>query len=291
MIAAHPAFSNAAHHLELPKLPALRSIQVFCQTIKYYDTGEGPALLLVHGLGAEADVWAYCLEPLAASHRVIALDLLGFGRSSKPLINYRVETFVEVLDRFLHTLGIPQVAIVGNSMGGWISACFALRFPERVSKLVLNDAIGIAAGAVQIPVDLRPSSLQNMRKVLEFMFYDKSLATDGLVDAAYEFHLERNDGPTISAMLDAIQRKLGFIDRELASLKTPTLLLWGETDRVSPLPVAQNFRRLIPDAKLEIIPQCGHIAPLEKPQELVKHILSFLGESLNTSSGAAQTSL
>jgi pimeloyl-ACP methyl ester carboxylesterase len=250
MIAAHPALANVTHHLELPRLPALLSIQVFGQTIKYYDIGDGPPLLLVHGLGAEADVWAYCLEPLSQNYRVIALDLLGFGRSSKPLIKYRVETFVEVLDRFLHTLGVAQLSIVGNSMGGWISACFALRFPERVNKLVLNDAVGIAAGAVQIPIDLRPTSLQNMRKVLEFMFYDKRLASDGLADAAYEFHLERNDGPTISAMLDATQQKLGFIDRELAGLKAPTLLVWGDTDRVSPLTVAQNFKRLIPNARL-----------------------------------------
>jgi pimeloyl-ACP methyl ester carboxylesterase len=276
MIAAHPALANAAHHFDLPKLPALRSIQVFGQTIKYYDLGDGPPLLLVHGLGAEADVWAYCLEPLSQSYRVIALDLLGFGRSSKPLINYRVATFVEVLDRFLHTLEISQLSVVGNSLGGWISAAFALRFPERVTKLVLNDAIGIAAGAEEVPIDFRPSSLQNMRDVLEFMFYDKTLASDGLVEAAYEFHLERNDGPTIAVLLEAIHQRLDFLDGELARLKVPTLLVWGDSDRVSPLSVAQNYQRLIPGAKLEVIPQCGHIPPLEKPHELIGHVMSFL---------------
>jgi len=273
---AHPAFSHPTHHFELPQLPALRSVQIFGQTIKYYDVGDGPPVLLVHGLGAEADVWAYCLEPLSQSYRVLALDLLGFGRSSKPLINYRVETFVEVLDRFLHTLGIPQLSVVGNSMGGWISASFAVRWPERVTKLVLNDAVGIAAGAVEVPVDLRPTSLQSMREVLEFMFYDKNLVTDGLVEAAYEFHLERNDGPTISTMLEVTQKGIGFLDDHLSQLRTPTLLVWGDTDRVSPLSVAENFQRLIRCANLEIIPQCGHIPPLEKPQELVGQISRFL---------------
>jgi len=273
---AQPALSTVAHHLELPKLPALRSIQVFGQTIKYYDIGSGPPLLLVHGLGADADVWAYCLEPLCQNYRVIALDLLGFGRSGKPLLNYRVETFVEVLDRFLHSVGVPQASLVGNSMGGWICASFALRFPERVNKLVLNDAIGIAAGAVEVPVDLRPTSLRNMRDVLEFMFYDKNLVTDGFVEMAYEFHLERNDAPAISAMLDAIHHKLGALDDQLAKLKTPTLLVWGDSDRVSPLSVAKSYERLIPGAKLEILAQCGHIAPLEKPGDLVAKIVSFL---------------
>jgi pimeloyl-ACP methyl ester carboxylesterase len=246
------------------------------QTIKYYDHGQGEPLVLVHGLGAEADVWAYCLGPLSQTHRVIAPDLLGFGRSNKPLINYRMATFVEMLERFLQALAVPRVSLVGNSMGGWISAWFAIQFPERVNKLILNDAIGVVAGAVEVPVDLRPSSLQGMREVLEFMFYDKGLVTHGLVEAAYEFHLERNDGPTIASVLETIRLKLDRLDDHLASMKAPTLLVWGDSDRVSPLSVAENYQRLIPHAKLEIIPQCGHIPALEKPQELIEHVARFL---------------
>jgi len=271
VIAASPQFA-------FPKLPPLSSIQVFSQTIKYYDHGQGEPLLLVHGLGAEADVWAYCIEPLSQNYRVIAPDLLGFGRSSKPLINYRIATFVEVLDRLLQSLGVHRCSMVGNSMGGWIVASFAIQFPERVNKLVLNDAIGIVAGAVRVPIDLRPSSLQNMREILEYMFCDKNLATDELVELAYECHLERNDGPTIASMLENIRRKLDRLDDQLDRLETPTLLVWGDCDRISPLSVAENYHRLIPGSKLEVIPQCGHIPPLEKPQELVWHITKFLAE-------------
>ena len=263
-------------HFALPQLPPLHSIQVFGQTIKYYDHGQGEPLLLVHGLGAEADVWAYCLEPLSQTHRVIAPDLLGFGRSSKPLINYRLATFVEMLDRFLQALSIPRLSFVGNSMGGWIAASFAIRFPERVSKLVLNDAIGIVAGSVEIPIDLRPSTLQNMREVMEFIFCDKALATDGLVELAYESHLERNDGPTIASVLENIRLKVDRLDEQLNRLKVPTLLIWGSCDRISPLSVAENYQKFIPGAKLEVIPQCGHIPPLEKPQELVELMVKFL---------------
>jgi pimeloyl-ACP methyl ester carboxylesterase len=267
---------STSPHLAFSKLPALRSIQVFGQTIKYYDHGQGEPLVLVHGLGAEADVWAYCLEPLSQKYRVIAPDLLGFGRSNKPLINYRVPTFVGMLDRFLQALAVPRASLAGNSMGGWIAAWFAIDFPERVNKLVLNDAIGLVAGSVEIPIDLRPSSLRSMREVLEFMFYDKHLVTEGLVESAHEFHLERNDGPSIASVLENIRLKLDRLDDDLVRLKTPTLLIWGDSDRVSPLSVAENYHRLIAGAKLEIIPQCGHIPPLEKPQELVRHILEFL---------------
>ena len=87
----------------LPPLPDLRSTTVFGRRICYYDIGSGPPMVLVHGLGGDADQWAYCFEGLSASHRVVALELLGFGRSDKPPITYRIAGFVEVLvkpDRF-----------------------------------------------------------------------------------------------------------------------------------------------------------------------------------------------
>ncbi len=270
--------SDAAARWGFPELPALRSSEIFGQTIRYYDHGEGPPLILIHGLGADADVWAYCLGPLSRSHRVIAPDLLGFGRSSKPLIRYHVWTFVEVLDRLLHDLNLGQVSIVGNSMGGWIAAWFAIRFPERVQRLVLNDAIGIAAGAVDPPVDFRPSSLQSTREVMQFVMGDADLVTDDMIQATYELHLERNDGPTIASIMEAIDARSDSLDDHLGRIIAPTLLLWGDLDRVSPSPVAENFRRMIKGAKLEVIPQCGHIPALEKPQELVRQVLQFLAE-------------
>src|SRR5579885_1223085 len=98
----------------LPSLPELRSTKVFGRTIRYYDVGTGPELVLVHGLGGDADEWAFCLHALSASHRVLALDLLGFGRSDKPLIEYHMAGFVEVLDRFLLNLKVEQFDLAGN---------------------------------------------------------------------------------------------------------------------------------------------------------------------------------
>jgi 2-hydroxy-6-oxonona-2,4-dienedioate hydrolase len=265
-------------HLILPLLPEMRSLQVFGQTVRYYDIGEGSPLLLIHGLGSDADVWAFCLEELARSHRVIAPDLLGFGRSDKPLMSYRITTFVEMLDRFLDALAIEKPALLGNSLGGWIAASFVIAFPERVHKLVLNDAVGILAGAVEPPIDFRPSSLQNSREVMEFMLYDKSLASDDLVELSYMQHLERNDGPTIVSLLETMHEERETLDNRLGSVCVPTLLLWGDSDQVSPISVAQNFKLLIKGARLEFIPKCGHIPALEKPQELVQRVLRFLAE-------------
>ena len=269
---------NASRSLQsiLPPLPELRSTTFFGRRICYYDIGSGPVLVLVHGLGGDADQWAFCLEALSSSHRVIALELLGFGRSDKPSISYRIAGFVEVLQRFLQALGIERASLLGHSLGGWVIAAFALEHPGAVDRLVLNDANGIDKGAVKLPFDLRLSSHAQMRVFLESMFYNKSLVTDELVDLCYTQHLERGDGATIASVIETFYLPDEKLDRKLGSLKAPTLLLWGEQDALTPLPMAQNFQRLISGSRLDIIPGCGHFPCLEKPAEFARRVLDFL---------------
>jgi len=265
-----------APQFSLPPLPELRATTVFGQKICYYDIGSGPVLVLVHGLGGDADQWAYCFEALSASYRVIALELLGFGRSDKPPINYRIAGFVEVLERFLQALGIERASLLGHSLGGWIVATFALKFPYAVDKLILNDAAGIDSGAIKPGVDLRVSTHAHMRAVLECMFYNKSMVTSELVDLAYSLHLQRGDGSTIRSVLETIFLPDEKLDHIIDGLKAPTLILWGEQDALTPLAMAQNFQQLIGGARLEVIPECGHFAALEKPEELAQRVLAFL---------------
>jgi len=260
----------------LPPLPELRTTSVFSRKICYYDLGSGPVLVLVHGLGGDADQWAWCLEPLSATHRVIALELLGFGRSDKPLISYRIAGFVEVLERFLQTLGIERASLLGHSLGGWIAAAFALQFPLRVDKLVLNDAAGIDAGAIEPPIDLNVSTRANMREILEFVFYNKAVVSEDLVELSYSLHLERGDGPTIRSVLETILAPDEKLDSRISELKPPTSLLWGEQDALTPIAMAENFQRLIRGSRLEVIPECGHIPCLEKPAEFSQAVTNFL---------------
>lgn len=260
----------------LPPLPELRSTPVFGQKICYYDVGAGPALVLLHGIGGDADDWAFCLDALSKSHRVVALDLLGFGRSDKPHIDYSIAGFVEVLQQFLQTLGMERTSLLGGSLGGWIAATFALQFPQMVDKLVLVDAAGLWEDTVELPVDLRVSTRQHMREVFDFLFHDRSLATDDLVDLAYRQHLERGDGYTIHNLLQNLQDGRERLDESIAALKGPTLIVWGEQDAMVPVAAAHNFHTLIPGSQLEIISECGHLPALEKPAELVWLVLNFL---------------
>lgn len=260
----------------LPPLPELRTATVFGQKIRHYDVGAGSALVLLHGIGGDADDWAFCLDALSQSHRVVALDLLGFGRSDKPHIDYSIAGFVEVLERFLLALGIERAALMGNSMGGWIAASFALQFPAMVDKLVLLDAAGLWGNTVALPIDLRLSTRQHLRQVFEFLFHDKSLVTDDLVALAYRQHLERGDGYTIHNLLQHLPDGREWLDKNIAALKLPTLIVWGEQDAMIPVATAQNFHSLIANSQLEVIPECGHLPALEKPAELVRHVLTFL---------------
>jgi len=260
----------------LPALSQLRETKVFGQRIRYYDMGQGPPLVLVHGVGGDADQWAFCFDALTASHRVIALDLLGFGRSDKPLIDYRIAGYVEVLERFLANLGIARAHWLGHSLGGWIVAAFALRFPDKVDRLVLTDAAGVDEGARAIPIDLNISTRANLRAAFESMFHDKGMVSDALVDLAYSLHLERGDGPAIRSVLETLANRWEKLDGRLGGLRAPTLILWGDDDAVTPLSMAHTFHREIAGSELKIIERCGHLPPLEQPGEFASAVTCFL---------------
>jgi triacylglycerol lipase len=260
----------------LPPLPELHEAKVFGRTLRYYDIGAGPPLVLVHGLGGDADQWAFCFERLAAAQRVIAIDLPGFGRSDKPLIDYRVAGYVEVLERFATALGIERAAWVGHSLGGWVVAALALASSARVDALVLADAVGLDSGSVPLPCDLNVSTRANLRAVFEAMFFDRRMASDALVDLAYELHLARGDGYTIRSLLETLASPAEKLDGKLGGIDAPTLLLWGERDAITPLAAAHAWERAIAGSRLHVIPRCGHLPMIEAPREFAATIVDFL---------------
>lgn len=262
----------------LPPLPPLLRTTIFGTTTRYYDVGSGPTLILIHGIGGDADDWAFCLDALASSHRVIALDLLGFGRSDKPLIDYTIAGFVELLERFLRTLNIARATLVGHSLGGWIAATFALQSPQALHKLVLVDAAGVWGDTTALPVDLHVSTLAHMRDIFQHLFYDKRFATDALIEMAYRQHLQRNDGYTIQSVLQHLRGGREHLDERIGQLSLPTLIIWGEQDEMIPLAIGRRIHQLVPASKLEVIPHCGHLPNLEKPSELVRCLLEFAAE-------------
>jgi 2-hydroxy-6-oxonona-2,4-dienedioate hydrolase len=263
-----------------PPTPPEKAVELYGQTIRYCDAGQGPNLIFVHGLGGQAANWAANIGPLSAKYHVYALDQIGFGHSDKPLIDYKIATFVDFLQAFMQTLGIHKATLVGNSLGGWIAVDFTAQHPEMVDKLVLVDAAGVRpeGGLHRLPVDLNPASLDGMRKVLEFIFYNKQAITDELVRHAFEGRLKNGDGYTIQRVMAGIFDTDQFEDGRLGSIHAPTLVLWGHDDLLTPLSSGERFQNGIPGAKLVIIDHCGHVPQAEKPQEFNKALLDFLAQ-------------
>jgi pimeloyl-ACP methyl ester carboxylesterase len=142
-IIAGPAFAQNPQ-----TVPPEKTIPIFGQTIHYWDVGSGPVIVLVHGLGSSKEDWLPVVGPLSRNHRLLIPDQIGFGHSDKPLVSYSVQTFVDFLDEFLRQMKVEKASLVGESLGGWISALYVAEISgtERISvldKLVLADAAGL----------------------------------------------------------------------------------------------------------------------------------------------------
>lgn len=249
----------------------------------YLDRGAGPVVVLIHGLGDQASVWKSAIDPLAKDHRVIALDMIGFGHSDKPLLEYRPETLVDFLDGFLRALHIRSVSLVGNSLGGQVAAIYALEHRGAVEKLVLVDAGGYRVNAdrmsPRMKQALRLSTRDDYRYFSSLTFYDtkKYYPTEAYLDYAMSERVRRGDGYTIGKLADALLRNDDVLDNRLAAIHAPTLLIWGRFDKLVPLAVAHRFERDIKGARLVLLDKCGHVPQVECPADLDSALIRFLG--------------
>jgi len=272
--------SNGQNETEPNQGPAGNSVRVFGANLHYVDAGSGSVVVLLHGLADDVGVWESVMPALAAKHRVIALDQIGFGRSDKPLLGYRAGTFVDFLDGFLNELKIDRASLVGNSLGGWIAANFALAHPERIDRLVLCDAAGYAA--VPKTMDpralnaLRLASREDIRYLGPLTFHDKRFYED--VDLAFKQRVTAGDGYTINQLLDSMIRGEDVLDGRLGAIHKQTLIVWGREDKLIPLNFAERFHKEITGSRLEVIDDCGHMPHVECADKFNHALLKFFGD-------------
>ena len=256
-------------------------ITTYGAKIHYVEAGSGAPVILIHGLADNVAIWDPVIPALAARFRVIALDQIGFGRSDKPLLNYRVSTLVDFLDVFLTELKIERASLVGNSLGGWVAAAYALAHPERVERLVLSDAAGYAALTKTMDSRalraLRVASRDDIRYLGPLAFHDKRFYQD--VDTAFKERVTAGDSYTVAQVLDSMIRGDDALDNKLQTLKQPTLVLWGREDKLIPLRFGEQFHREIVDSRLRIIDNCGHMPQLECPNEFSAAVLRFFSDT------------
>ena len=259
-----------------------KEVSIFGQKIHYVEAGSGPKVILLHGLGGSTQAWQFNIGPLAEKFHVFVPDQIGFGKSDKPMVNYRIRTYVDFLDQFCKQLKIERATLIGNSMGGWIAVHFAAAFPDRVDKLVLVDAAGYAPPKdfdTRVFFALNPTTREGMKVLISKIFYNKAFQTDAAVDMAMAARFAAGDGFTIKSITESIIRGEDLLDDIVKTIKRPTLIVWGREDGLTPVADAERFQKDIAGSKLVVFDQCGHAPNMEKPGEFNAAVIKFLSEN------------
>jgi pimeloyl-ACP methyl ester carboxylesterase len=260
-----------------------KTATVFGAKINYLEAGDPakPTVILLHGLGGSTANWAMNVAALSQNYHVIALDQVGFGKSDKPFLKYRVGTFVDFLDKFMSELKIESASLVGNSMGGWVAALMAIKYPNRVNKIVLADAAGIVPpnfGEAQV-YQLNNSTRDEIRANMKLIFANPALQNnEALVDQFMTARVSSNDGGTINSIIESIKRKEDFLNGRLGEIKKPTLIIWGKQDGLLPVADAYSFNKGIAGSEIMIFDACGHAPQFEKAADFNKAVLEFFGK-------------
>jgi 2-hydroxy-6-oxonona-2,4-dienedioate hydrolase len=272
--------------------PASKNVSVLGFKLHYLEAGQGPPIVLLHGLGGDGSRWAPNIGPLSRDFHVFALDQIGFGDSDKPLANYHTGMLAEFLVGFMKAAGIPKAALVGNSMGAGVALYTAVKFPDVVDRIVLADGGGFrsAAGgpaAPPTPDALRRRQLQNSvtreetREFFRILFHDKSLVTEKMVDDQLAMRLR--SAFTITKVQEAGEKGLGSLtEAEVRSVKAPTLIVWGKYDELANPAGADRLERTIPGSRKVIVDDCGHMPQLEKADQFNRIVRTFLSEARGT---------
>lgn len=245
------------------RLPEPRDIQVLGHRIRYWDAGKGDPIVLVHGFsGSAVYEWGPVFEPLASRHRVVALQVLGFAPSEQPEIAYTTEELLNHLGEFMRALGLEKITLVGESFGGWHVATYAtkaaaLKQPP-IAKLVLVDA---AICMKELPATTARGFVSTVLQAES----DKFSATLP----------PSNENIKLQIIRDTALLRSDPSREDLAALAVPTLLLWGEQDELVPLDCGEDAASLIPNSRLVVFPNVGHIPSIEAPDDFVRVVSGF----------------
>jgi pimeloyl-ACP methyl ester carboxylesterase len=228
-------------------------------TFRWLERGEGEPIVLLHGLMGRMDHWDSTLQTLATLGRPIAPDVPILDEA---LADPSVGGLTEHVRAFLDALEIDRAVVGGNSLGGHLALELALRYPQRVSGLILTGSSGLFERSFSRGVPHVPTT-EFVRQKMEEIFYDTSLVTPAWVDAVHRTLTSRAAARRILQVARSAKRS--NLESRLGEIAAPTLVLWGKDDRITPPEVAERFGALIPNAEVVFIANCGHAPMLEQP--------------------------
>ena len=272
-----------------------REMRLHGHRVRYLEAGEGPVVVLIHGITSSADCWEPVIRGLARRHRVIAPDLLGHGQSAKPRGDYSLGAYASGIRDLLAVLGHDHVTVVGHSLGGGIAMQFAYQFPERTSRLVLVSSGGLGR---EVNLLLRAATLPGAEIVLPVLAprwlgwvlgrAERAGARLGLragpdLAEVLRGFVSLTDTSARSAFLhslravvDPLGQRVSGHDRLYLAANLPTLVVWGERDPVIPAEHGRAAHEAMPGSRFVVFHDAGHFPHLNDPGRFLAVMNEFL---------------
>lgn len=273
-----------------------RTIEVEGINVRYWAQGNtGSTVVLLHGIGGRLEDWQPTFGSLTAEHRVVALELPGHGLSDKPAdYSYSIEDLAAFTRTFLTAVSPGRVTLVGYSLGGAIATRFAIRYPTLVDRLVLIAPAGLGR---KVALFFRLASLPGIGELLtrpsrsgaaaaaKMCVFDPTIVDDALIESAYQMSIQPG---AREAFLKAVRANANLFGQAnsmaqtnlagVPSVSSPTLVIWGNQDKIIPVTHADVASRLFPNVRVELFDRCGHTPMLEYTGKVNRLLLDFLAE-------------
>jgi pimeloyl-ACP methyl ester carboxylesterase len=256
--------------------------------------GEGPALILIHGIAGSSNTWRQVMPALAEHHTVVAPDLLGHGESAKPIGDYSLGAYASGLRDFLAVIGIPCATIAGHSFGGGVAMQLAYQHPECAERLVLVGSGGLGR---EVSWMLRLLALPGSEYLMPLLFppflrdrgsdVGRFLHRHGIrsarADEMWRSYASLGESPnrraflrTLRSVVDPGGQTVSAMDRLYLAAAIPTLIVWGDRDDIIPVDHAYDAHAVLPESRLEVMEGCAHFPHAEQPERFVEILLDFM---------------
>src|SRR5687768_3484280 len=286
-------------HSELVREASItRWTTVHGHDVAYRQAGEGPLLVMIHGIAGSSGTWVPVMPLLAERYTVIAPDLLGHGESAKPRGDYSLGAYASGIRDLLGVLGHERATVVGHSLGGGIAMQFAYQFPQMAERLVLIGsgglgkevspllrALSLPGTEFLLPVVLAPQ-IHDVVGSLGRVFGRFGLRSDPFLGEVWnawtrltDVRAQRAFIHTIRAVIDVAGQRVSARDRLYLAHEVPTMIIWGDRDQVIPVSHAHIAHELIPGSRLEIVEGAGHFLPIERPELVDRLLRDFLAST------------
>lgn len=256
--------------------------------VRFVDEGEGPAVVMIHGFGSSLNVWDGVRPALRDAHRVLAMDLKGFGWSDRPEGDYSPQAQARLVLALMDQRGIQEATVVAHSWGSSVALALTLMAPERVRRIALYSAFVYRD---QRNTFAAWADADGMGEALFTMFYDQRpeervaqafFDPDRVPEAFYDAAAESIERPGAAAAALAVTRGMHFEEERYEEIEQPVLLLWGREDRVASLSAGERLYSQLAEADLRVFPRCGHFPMMEARRPSTRALRRFLAEERET---------